>query len=166
MHSKRTLTFCIALCLLTIILDQASKWIIISNLKINSIINVFTGFNLILVFNYGTSFGLLSPNTVFGLLSPNTVYGAYCLMVISVLLIIILLFAFCNFRNNIEKILLSVLIGGAIANLIDRIIHGAVIDFIDIYYKNWHWPAFNLADIAITCSSSCLVLYNLFNKKN
>ena len=157
MYNKRNLIICILFCLLTIILDQASKLVILSNLKINSIINVFTGFNLVLVFNQGTSFGLLSPNTMSGM---------YCLMIMSVLLIIILLFAFCKFRNSIERILLSVLIGGAIANLIDRIIHGAVIDFIDIYYKNWHWPAFNFADIAITCSASCIVLYNLFKSKH
>ena len=155
MYSKRTLTFCVLLCSLTIILDQASKWVILSNLNVNSVIRVFTSFNLVLALNYGTSFGLLVPNTM---------YGVYCLMTMSVLLIIILLFAFVKFRNSIEKILLSVLIGGAISNLIDRIIHGAVIDFIDIYYKNWHWPAFNIADIAITCSALGLILYNLFKK--
>lgn len=156
MYNKKNLIFCILLCLLTIILDQASKWVILSYLNFNSSINVFDGFNLVLVFNYGTSFGLLSPNTV---------HGTYCLMGLSLLLIIILFVAFFKFRNSIEKILLSMLIGGAIANLIDRIFHGAVIDFIDIYYKNWHWPAFNIADISITCSASCLILYNLFRRK-
>ena len=156
MYNKKNLIFCILLCLLTIILDQASKWVILSYLNFNSSINVFSGFNLVLVFNYGTSFGLLSPNTV---------HGTYCLMGLSLLLIIILFVAFFKFRNSIEKILLSMLIGGAIANLIDRIFHGAVIDFIDIYYKNWHWPAFNIADISITCSASCLILYNLFRRK-
>ena len=156
MYNKKNLIFCLLLCLLTIILDQASKWVILSYLDFNSNINIFNGFNLVLVFNYGTSFGLLSPNTI---------HGTYCLMGLSLLLIIILFVAFFKFRNSIEKILLSMLIGGAIANLIDRIFHGAVIDFIDIYYKNWHWPAFNIADISITCSASCLILYNLFRKR-
>ncbi len=153
MYNKKALIFC----LLVIILDQASKWFILSNLNIHSVINIFPCFNIILAFNYGTSFGLLSPKTI---------YGAYCLIAISVLLIFILLIAFFKFRNNIEKILLSILIGGATANLIDRIVHGAVIDFIDVYYKNWHWPTFNIADIAITCSATCLILYNLFKKSN
>lgn len=157
MYNRKNLVFCLLVCLSVIILDQASKWVILSNLNFNSIIKVFSGFNLVLVFNYGTSFGLLSPNTM---------YGTYCLMAMSLLLIIILLFAFFKFRNKIEKIFLSMLIGGAIANLIDRIIHGAVIDFIDIYYENWHWPAFNIADISITCSAFCLILYNLFRKSN
>lgn len=156
MYNKKNLIFCLLLCLLTIILDQASKWVILSYLDFNSSINVFNGFNLVLVFNYGTSFGLLSPNTM---------YGTYCLMGLSLLLIVILLVAFFKFRNSIEKILLSMLIGGAIANLIDRIFHGAVIDFIDVYYGNWHWPAFNIADISITCSASCLILYNLFRRR-
>lgn len=157
MYNRKKLTFCLLICLLVIILDQASKWFVLSNLSINSVINIFPCLNIILVFNYGTSFGLLSPNTM---------YGTYCLIVISILLILILFIAFFKFRDSIEKILLSILIGGAIANLMDRVIHGAVVDFIDIYYKNWHWPTFNIADIAITCSSSCLILYNLFKKNN
>ncbi|MBR1943990.1 MAG: signal peptidase II [Alphaproteobacteria bacterium] len=157
MYNKKNIIFCVLLCLLTIIIDQASKWVVLSNLNINSSIKVFTGFNLVLTFNYGTSFGLLSPNTA---------YGTYCLIALSLLLIIILLCAFFKLKNNIERILLSVLIGGAIANLLDRIIHGAVIDFIDIYYKDWHWPVFNIADMAITCSAICLILYNLFKSNN
>ena len=155
MYIRKNLLFYMLLCLLIIIIDQASKWVILSNLHPNSVVNVFTGFNVVLVFNYGTSFGLLSPNTM---------YGTYCLIVMSLLLIVILLIAFFKFKNSIEKIFLSMLIGGAIANLIDRILHGAVIDFIDLYYKNWHWPAFNIADISITCSASCLIFYNLFKK--
>ena len=157
MYNKENIIFYMLLCLLTIILDQASKWCVLSNLNINSIVQVFTGFNLVLAFNYGTSFGLLSPNTM---------YGTYCLIGFSILLIIILLCAFFKFKNNIERILLSILVGGAIANLIDRIIHGAVVDFIDIYYKTWHWPAFNFADISITCSAIGLILYNLFKNNS
>ena len=152
MYNKKNLIFYMLLCLATIGLDQASKWIVLSNLNINSNVQVFNGFNLVLAFNYGTSFGLLSPNTM---------YGTYCLIGFSILLIVILLCAFLKLKNKIERILLSILVGGAIANLIDRIIHGAVIDFIDIYYKTWHWPAFNLADVSITCSAVSLVLYNL-----
>lgn len=157
MYSKKNIIFYMLLCLATIILDQASKLVVLSNLNINSIVKICNGFNLVLAFNYGTSFGLLSPNTV---------YGTYYLIAFSILLIVILIYAFLKFKNNIEKILLSILIGGAIANLIDRIIHGAVVDFIDIYYETWHWPAFNFADISITCSAISLVLYNLCKKEH
>ncbi|MBQ9335509.1 MAG: signal peptidase II, partial [Alphaproteobacteria bacterium] len=59
----------------------------------------------------------------------------------------------------------SVLIGGAIGNLIDRFIHGAVIDFVDIHYKTWHWPAFNFADMCISCSVIAMIVYNMFAKE-
>jgi len=52
--------------------------------------------------------------------------------------------------------------GGAVGNLVDRINHGYVVDFIDVYYGDWHWPAFNLADSAITCGVILLILDGLF----
>jgi signal peptidase II len=57
---------------------------------------------------------------------------------------------------------LGLIIGGAVGNLIDRIINGYVVDFIDVYYKTWHWPAFNVADSAITCGVILLLLDGLF----
>ncbi|GHT89187.1 hypothetical protein FACS1894113_3580 [Alphaproteobacteria bacterium] len=56
------------------------------------------------------------------------------------------------------------IIGGAIGNLIDRFTHGAVVDFIDVYYKNWHWPAFNIADSFICCGAIYLMLFNLLSQ--
>ena len=56
---------------------------------------------------------------------------------------------------------LALIIGGAIGNLSDRIRHGYVVDFIDVYYRDWHWPAFNLADSAITCGVILLLLDGL-----
>jgi signal peptidase II len=53
---------------------------------------------------------------------------------------------------------LSLILGGAIGNLVDRIQLGYVVDFIDVYYKNWHYPAFNVADSAITCGVILLLL--------
>jgi signal peptidase II len=57
---------------------------------------------------------------------------------------------------------LALIIGGALGNLIDRTRHGYVVDFIDVYYRGWHWPAFNLADSAITCGVILLLLDGLF----
>ena len=52
----------------------------------------------------------------------------------------------------------ALIIGGAIGNLIDRLVYGHVIDFIDVYYKTWHWPTFNIADSAITLGAGLLLL--------
>ncbi|MBT8074585.1 MAG: signal peptidase II, partial [Xanthomonadales bacterium] len=56
---------------------------------------------------------------------------------------------------------LCMIIGGAVGNLVDRMAHGYVVDFIDVYYQNWHWPAFNVADSAITGGVILLLLDSL-----
>jgi len=56
---------------------------------------------------------------------------------------------------------LSLILGGALGNVIDRILYGHVIDFIDVYYRNWHWPAFNLADSAIVVGAVLIMLLSL-----
>jgi signal peptidase II len=72
---------------------------------------------------------------------------------------------FFKLNNPSERILCSLTIGGALGNLLDRFLHGAVVDFIDVYYGDWHWPAFNIADSFISVSIICLVVFNLFMAK-
>jgi signal peptidase II len=74
-----------------------------------------------------------------------------------------MLYLFFKLRTASEQILCSLLIGGAISNLLDRFFHGGVVDFIDMHYMNWHWPAFNIADSFISCSAIGLILCNLFS---
>jgi signal peptidase II len=64
-------------------------------------------------------------------------------------------------RDRLTAAALALIIGGAIGNLTDRIRHGYVVDFIDVYYRDWHWPAFNVADSAITCGVILLLLDGL-----
>ncbi|MCI0655271.1 MAG: signal peptidase II, partial [Methylococcaceae bacterium] len=59
---------------------------------------------------------------------------------------------------------LALVLGGALGNLIDRVIYGYVIDFLDVYYKTWHWPAFNIADSAITVGV-CILLLDSFRRE-
>ena len=66
---------------------------------------------------------------------------------------------------RIESYALAGIIGGAIGNVIDRFAHGAVVDFIDLYIGDYHWPAFNMADSAITCGVVVLVLYPLITRQ-
>ena len=151
--SKKTSTFCLVICCFSILLDQAAKWSILAFLPRGSVVSVFPCFNLVLTFNFGTSFGLLSPNTVL---------EHYLIIALAVGCIIFLLYIFFKLKNTVEQVACALLIGGAIGNLLDRFFHGAVVDFIDIYYNNWHWPAFNIADAFISCSALALILYNLF----
>lgn len=154
--SKKNQIFSLLLCIFVIIFDQATKWSILAFLPQGSTINICPFLNLVLTFNFGTSFGLLSPSTII---------EYYMIIALSVLCIIFLIYVFIKLKNTIEQILCSLLIGGAIGNLIDRFFHGAVVDFIDIYYNNWHWPAFNMADSFISCSAIGLLIYNLFSNE-
>ena len=93
------------------------------------------------VWNKGISFGMFSNSGEIG-----RIIFIFIGIIFGVLIPI-----FTNGWNKIEKLGCYLISGGALGNSLDRIIHGKVIDFIDIHFKNIHWPAFNFADICITC---------------
>jgi len=117
-------------------------------------------FDLVLVWNKGAAFGILSeaPEYVrrFILITSSFVAG-----------IITTFYAYKknNELSNIEVISLSLIAGGAIGNLYDRLFIGEVRDFLDFYVKEHHWPAFNIADASITIGIALFVLYELFLKR-
>jgi signal peptidase II len=154
-NRKKIHAFCALLCLFAIVFDQAVKWSILAFLPRNGVTSIFPGFNLLITFNTGTSFGLLSPNSAF---------ECYIIITLSILCIGFLIYMFFKLKAFIEKIFFGLLIGGAIGNLLDRFFHGAVVDFMDVYYKDWHWPAFNFADAFISSSVVLLIAYNVFSK--
>jgi signal peptidase II len=152
---KKVHFFSILISLFIIVFDQATKWSILAFLEIGEVVKICPCVNLVLTFNSGTSFGLLSPETSF---------QKYVIIVLTILCMLFIMYLFIKLKSSIEKVLCGLLIGGAIGNLIDRFFHGAVVDFIDVYYNNWHWPAFNVADAFISSSAVLLLLYNLFSK--
>jgi signal peptidase II len=107
----------------------------------------------------------MNSGTSFGLLAPHTMTEFYLIIVATVLCISFLFYLFFKLRTTIEKVLCVFISGGAVGNLIDRFCHGAVIDFIDLHYRGWHWPAFNIADSFISIGAISLVVYNLFCTK-
>ena len=153
---RKLLMFCGLLCFFIIIFDQATKFTALAFIPTGTVISVCPSINLLLTFNFGTSFGLLSPNNAF---------QYYLVVGLTICCLVFLTFVFLKLKTAIERILCSILIGGAVGNLLDRFLHGAVVDFIDVYYKDFHWPAFNFADACITCSVAGLIIYNLFSKK-
>lgn len=155
-NNQKVMCFSLLLSVFVIIFDQATKWSILAFIPNGGVIKICPYFNLLLTFNYGTSFGLLSPNTIL---------QSYMIIGLNILCIIFLVYVFFKLRTIFEKILTSILIGGSCGNLLDRFFHGAVVDFIDLYYGSFHWPAFNFADICISCSVLALLLFNLFSRK-
>jgi len=130
------------------ILDQLSKTLILRYLK--EPICIIPGFfNILLVWNKGAAWGILSKYPLF-------------LTAIAFIALIILIVFFNKISEGKEssKIALALLIGGISGNLFDRISKGAVVDFLDFYIGKYHWPAFNIADSAITISVMILLFFS------
>ena len=113
---------------------------------------VFPGFDLTLGFNTGASFGMLynimadKPMVMAALTSALTVFLA-CMGL--------------RARLPLERAGFALIVGGASGNILDRLRQGAVTDFLDFYWRDWHWPTFNGADIAITLGAMCILSASL-----
>ncbi|AHF96717.1 peptidase A8 [Desulfurella acetivorans A63] len=148
----------VSLTLLFFAIDWVSKYYL-AKFTINHTITVIPNFfNLVYVQNTGIAFGFLAH--------LSGIYRFIFLIAISAIVVII---AFCfMFKENTSKTLfigLTMLAGGALGNLYDRIVHGYVLDFFDFYIKTYHYPAFNFADSFITIGI-LLILYDKISKKN
>ena len=137
--------------------DRISKvWIIsISNLENNPDISLLPFINLNLIWNRGIAFGLFSFTEKFG----------YNLLTGLILFIILIVFWMIIKTKGLEKYGYIMVFGGSIGNVFDRLFYSSVPDFIDIYYKNFHWFIFNVADIFITIGVFLLIILEIFIKK-
>ncbi len=140
-------------------LDQATKALVVATISVYQTIPVIPGFfNLTHIYNPGGAFGFLSRNTselrhLFFLISSFAATG-----------LILFLYAKTPPHQRLLELALALILGGAFGNIIDRIRIGKVIDFLDVYVKELHWPAFNVADSAITVGM-CLFIYHLLFKE-
>ncbi|MBI5739225.1 MAG: signal peptidase II [Nitrospirae bacterium] len=138
---------------LVILSDYFTKKAIVAKVMPFDHINVLPFLRIVHVENKGAAFGLFA-----GL-------GNIFFMTASVIAIIVVLFYIFRFARGLEVYSLSLIFGGAIGNLLDRIRYGKVIDFIDIYVGEWHWPAFNVADSALTVGIILFIGANLLSGK-
>jgi len=137
------------------ILDRVTKTLIINHQLINQSIFVNDYLNFELIWNTGIGFGLLSQNA-------NSYYHLISLVIFAVIIFLVYLIIKANF---LEKILFSLILGGAIGNIYDRLIYFAVPDFIDFHINNFHWFTFNIADIFITLGIILIIIKDLKFKK-
>ena len=139
---------------IVILLDQLSKWVILTEIMNPPRILEITGFfNLVLVGNRGVSFGMFSSDTPW--IQPA--FAGFAAVIA-----VFLGFWLRRAENRLLAVSLGLVIGGAIGNAIDRLWHGAVIDFLDFHAAGYHWPAFNIADSAITIGVILIVAEGLF----
>jgi len=158
--SKRY-TVSISIAIIVLALDQISKYLVRQFLPLNHSIEVINGFfNLVHIQNPGIIFGIFSQST--------HALRNYLLITGSLLAILFLLFFIRSLRERDFPltVAISLILGGAIGNLVDRIIFEKVIDFLDFYWHSHHWPAFNMADSAITVGMVILVIQILRDESN
>ena len=142
----------ILLLLLLIILDLFTKQLIINYIQLHEFIVINFFIDLTHIHNFGVSFGLFSGYISF-----------WVLALIGLLIVFFIYYLMLTSNDKFEKIGLFIIIGGALSNILDRLIHGYVIDFISLHYNKFYWPAFNLADIYITIGI-LMIIFNIFKK--
>ncbi len=139
------------LSLIVIVLDQITKLVAVDVLTLYLPEAVFPGFNLTLMHNTGAAFSFLSQ-------AGGWQRWFFILLAIGVSLFIIFWMRSLPADKRWLPIALAFVLGGAIGNLIDRVYLGYVIDFIEVYYKDYYWPAFNIADSAIFIGAVMLII--------
>jgi signal peptidase II len=143
------------LMLLVLVADQVSKQVVIANMQLFDSIELLPFFNFTYVRNHGAAFSFLSDAGGW-----QRWFFTIIAVVISCVLAVWLA---RNSRAQLKlNLALSLVLAGAIGNLIDRSIYGYVIDFFHLYYQNWHYPAFNIADSAI-CIGAALLIWDSFS---
>lgn len=140
------------------ILDLFTKWLVVSHFELYESVNILPIFNLTYVRNYGAAFSFLADHSG---------WQKYFFVLIAVVISALLLFWLA--KTPRQKILMNsayaLIIGGALANMTDRLYHGFVVDFLDFYWQIYHYPVFNVADIAICVGAGLLILDYLKNER-
>ncbi|CRK85485.1 Lipoprotein signal peptidase [Candidatus Providencia siddallii] len=142
------------LIIIVIIIDLLIKQIILNTLNLYEQYNICRFFRIIYTQNFGIAFGFLASKN-------NLRRWFFLLVAISVSIILILILSTQDTKKPLINIAYSLIVGGAIGNISDRLTHGFVIDYFDFYIGDLHWPIFNTADVAI-CFGTTLIILDSF----
>ena len=149
----KTLVRWLGLAVLVVVLDQASKLAILRHFAVGDRLELMSFFNLILTYNPGAAFSFLA-----GAGGWQKWFFVVLALGISAWIIVLL-------KKHGDEFLLSLalalVMGGAIGNVVDRFAYGAVVDFLDFHFAGWHFPAFNVADSAITVGAALMIIEQL-----
>jgi signal peptidase II len=148
-----------SLALLVLVLDQASKLWVLASLPRGDSHTVIPGFfNLVHVLNRGAAFGFLN--------TPDITWQRTFFIAASLLAVALIVHLLRSSRQESPLLFtgLGLILGGALGNLVDRVRLGVVIDYLDFHVGQYHWPAFNVADSAITTGAVCLLL-SLYSRR-
>jgi signal peptidase II len=157
--SKARYVLLLTLALVIVIVDQITKQLAYEHLGGQSALEVVPVFSLVLVFNEGAAFGFLND-------AGGWQHWLFITLAIVFSMVLLVWIWREQGRNGFLAIGLALILGGAIGNVIDRINAGHVIDFLLLHYKDWYFPAFNIADISITFGAIVLIVDSLLLQKN
>lgn len=141
-----------------VVLDQISKVWVDSSLGLHQSIPVVPGFSITYAHNYGAAFSFLSE-------AGGWQRWFFAVLAIAVSVGIVIYLKKLKPEEKLLAVSLSLILGGAIGNIIDRVIYGYVIDFLDVYYQVYHWPIFNIADSAITVGVALMLIESFMEKE-
>lgn len=138
-----------------IVLDQATKWVLLASVELHDSIPVFEGWlSIVHVRNPGAAFSVFAT-------APEWFRGPFFLvMTIVAVAVLVTTVVRLDAEDRFLSTALGGVLGGAVGNLIDRLLYGEVIDFIDVHWREYHWPAFNVADSSISIAVVALVLHS------
>jgi signal peptidase II len=143
----------LAIALIVVLLDQFTKTLILGNFQLGDSRVVTSFFNVVRVHNTGAAFSFLAGSSGWQRWFFITLGAAAAVFIVWML----------NRHGNqrLFGLALALILGGAVGNVIDRIMHAYVVDFIQVHWRGWYFPSFNVADSAITVGAACLILDEL-----
>jgi signal peptidase II len=145
------------LSLLVLVADQYIKALVLENIELYQAIQILPFFNLTHVYNYGAAFSFLHD-------AGGWQRWFFTIIAFAVSVLVLWWLKQTTKQQIMLPIAFSLIIGGALGNAYDRLVHGYVIDFLVLYYQDWYWPAFNVADSAI-CIGAILLIIDMFKNK-
>ena len=140
----------LGLALLVVVLDQLTKTLVISRFLLGDSMTITPWFNLVRVHNSGAAFSFLAGASGWQrwfFVGLGTAASAFIVWMLKK-----------HPTQTLFCFAVTMIMGGAIGNVVDRLLHGYVVDFIQVHYGGWYFPSFNLADSAITLGAACLIL--------
>jgi signal peptidase II len=142
---------------LVLVLDQFTKYVVEARIRLHDVIVVVPGFfNITHVRNKGAAFGILSNLPEF--------WRSAFFITVTIVAVAVITALIVKTRERLPVYAFSLIAGGALGNVVDRIRYGEVVDFIQWYVKSYYWPSFNVADSAVTLGVVLLAIEMLFGK--
>ena len=139
-----------------VVLDQLTKRLLVASLGLHEFVTIVPGFlDIVHVRNPGAAFSAFAG-------APEWFRGPFFLIVTIAAVVVLIRVAYrLEPADRFLRIALGAILGGALGNLVDRLVYGEVVDFIDVHWRELHWPAFNVADSSITVAVTAVIVHSL-----